>query len=608
MPRADQENWKPIEVARLLALVETERRYYQELFAVLPVAAAVLDRNLALIAVNREFRRRFAVDIAELGKLRLADLLPSAVLDEAVARVLRGESVRGEALVELGLHEPRRFRVGLQRTLSWQDSADDELLLTVDEVTVAAAPPPLPAPLVAWSLDESGENFVQVSGESEDRLGVPSEAWTTVAAWAENRVHPEDRGAYLHLHRELLRETGAGALEYRLIDAEAGVRSVREFISRAADGRCHGVTFEDRAAPRARRRDREQAKREALERLSGRLAHVANNLLMIIGGYAEELTASLDGEDPRRGDIEEISRAANRLAALTTQLSFFARPASVELREFRWSEWLSSLDAPREGMEETGDWIIEGAPELMAEVVRETRRVLAGHGVTETPQLALDECAREGHVEIRIPVAGLPPEALETLLEPFSGPREGTDPPLGLAGIAGRLERAGIAVEVDPVMPALCLRVCGRRAANQKEAPAPPRASILLVEDEDGIRALVEKTLARAGYEVLSAPWAEQALALCEGRGRPFDLLISDIVMPGAGGREVAAKLRAIWPGLRVLLISGHHDDALLQEEPPGGQTPERTLFLRKPFSLGELLRCVEALLGQSRAAAAGQS
>lgn len=597
-----------MDVARLLALVETERRYYQELFSALPSPAAVLDRNLALAAANREFRRRFALEGGELDNLRLTDLLPSEALDEAAARVLAGETAREEVLVEVGLHEPRRYRVGVQRVLGWQDSAEEELLLTVEELP--AAPPPLvvPAPLVAWTLDRAGGAFVRISGEAEERLGVPVEAWQSVTSWAETRVHPEDRADYLRFHEEALPRAGAGEIEYRIFDAAAECRTVREIVTREADGRCHGVSMEVRLAGREHRRERERAKREALQRLSGRLAHVANNLLMIIGGYAEQLTQSFEEEDPRRGDLEEITRAAARLAGLTTQLSVFARPPQVEREEFRWSNWLASAGAPGG---ESGDWILEAHGALLAEAAREARRVLAGHGRPETDfRIGLSETETPGVVEIRMDLPGLPREAVETLLEPFGGPREGTDPPLGLAGIAGQMEAAGMEAGVDPEGPAFYVRARGRRAETPASAiaPPPPLASILLVEDEDGIRALVEKTLTRAGYEVLSAPGANEAFALREQRERPVDLLITDIMMPGAGGGELAQRLCAAWPELRVLFISGHYDSALLGQQFLEAQAPGTAMLLGKPFSLSELLRSVEMLLGRARGASAGQS
>ena len=603
MARPEQENWKPSEVARLLALVESERRYYQELFSALPCPAAVLDRDLALVAVNREFRRRFKLGSGDISRLRLPDLLPSAALDEAAAQVIEGELPRAEIRVELGLHEPRAYRVGMQRMAGWQDSGEAELLLTVEEAAPAAPPVELPAPVVAWTLDAEAETFVRVSPESGERLGVPAEAWQSLEAWAETRVHPDDREAYLRFHRETLAKTGSGVCEFRLYDAEARIRRVREYVDRGADGRQHGITVDTAGEERQRRRERELAKREALERLAGKLAHVSNNLLMIISGYAEELAESFPEEDARRGDVEEITRAAARLAGLTTQLSAFARPAAAESETFPWRAWSTPGEEPPPP-QESGGWVLEGSPALLREIEREAGRILAVYGAPDAaPAFVFREAAEPGFAELRLELPGLPPEAVETLLEPFPAPREGAGPALGLAGPVGRLERAGIAVEVDPAGPALCLRLRARRV-EEAEPPPAPLASILLVEDEDGIRSLVEKTLARAGYEVLSAPWAEQALALCQERGRPVDLLITDVVMPGAGGREVASRLREAWPGLKVLFISGHHEDSALEAE----LASTGAGMVRKPFSLNELLRAVEALLGRGRAASAGQS
>jgi CheY-like chemotaxis protein/PAS domain-containing protein len=615
MPRPEQDNWKPVEVARLLALVETERRYYQELFAALPVPAAVFDDQFALVTVNREFRRRFSLEYQELGRLRLPDLLPSPLLDEAAARIIDGRETRAEASIEVGLREPRTYRVALQRTQGWQDGDSSEILLTVEETTSAGTPALLevPAPLTAWTLDDRAETFLRVSPECEQRLGIPEDAWQTVSGWAETRVHPADRDAYLHFYRETLPRDGHGIFEYRLFDGDAGPRRVREFLTRGADGRFHGITLDTTTDERAHRRDRERAKREALERLSGRLAHVANNLLMIISGYSEELMEDLPEEDPRRTGVEEIIRASARLAGLTTQLTGFARPAPPAVTTFSWDEALPLLqpDAP------PGDsgWLIEGSATALTQFVQEIRRASKAFCPPgAAPAVSLVESSEPGCVDIQITLPGLTPQAADTLFEPFSGPREGSDPPLGAAACISPLETAGMAVDLDPDEAMILIRAqarrTGERAAHPVE-PAPPESpppgpAILLVEDEDGIRALIEKALTRAGYQVFSAPWAEEALSLAQQLDKPADLLISDIVMPGAGGREVAEQLRARWPALRVLFISGHHDDPILQQQILSGRAAGVTLLLRKPFTLNELLSSVETLLGRRRAAGAG--
>lgn len=601
MTRPNHDNWKPADVARLLALVETERRYYQELFAALPVPAALLDGELALVAANREFRRRFGLESPDLSQFRLADLLPSEELDAAAQQVVEGREARVESHIELGLREPRAYRITLQATVGWQDAGDREMLLTVEEVEPAGARREWapPAPLVAWLLDGETGAFTRVSPGSEERLGVPEAAWVSVEAWAEARVHPEDRGSYLEFYREILPEAGQGTLEYRMFDGAGQVRAMREHAGKLSGGWFEGVTLDLTAARRRERREREAAKRGGLERLSGRLAHVANNLLMIIGGYAEELRESLPADDGRREDLDEILRASARLAGLTTQLTGLARPAPVKAEPFPWSAWAAGLNGEAEP--QGADWTLHGPGPLMAQFVTEIRRG-CGWSEAQAPPLRVVETGA-GEVEIRMDLEGVDRARAVELLEPFSGPREGSDPPLGAAALVAPLEAAGVEVDVDEERMLLCLRLKAERAA--RTAPAP-RATVLLVEDEDGIRSLIEKTLVRAGYEVLSAPWAEQALALCRDRERPVDLLISDIMMPGAGGREVAVRLREVWPALQVLFISGHHDDPLLEQELTAGRAAGTSLMLRKPFTLADLQSAVEALLGRRSAAAGG--
>ncbi|MCL4793855.1 MAG: response regulator [Bryobacteraceae bacterium] len=609
MPRPDQDYWKPSEVARLLALVESERRYYQELFAALPVPAAVFDRNLALAAANREFRARFDLQTRDLGGIHLFDLLPSHDLEEAVARVAEGPDTRAEASVEIGLREPRTSRVALRRTWGWREDSEFELLLSVEEVAAEpAAGLELPPPFIAWVLDEQAESFLWVSPGCEDRLGLPAEAWQSVTTWAESRVHAEDREHYLRFFRETLPQMGAGTIQYRLHDAAGALRRVQESAVRAGDGAFHGISLDATTVHHLAQRDRHRAKHEALQRLSGRLAHVANNLLMIISGYTEELAGSLPEGDTRRGDLEEILRASARLAGLTTQLTTFARPMPAGIAPFSWNEWAARHEPPAQAA--GADWLVEGNADLLARFVEDVRHAAAAFAPSgATLEIAFAPHAESDEAEILIPLPGLTPEAADTFLEPFSGPREGPDPPIGPAAAAGALEGAGMTVFVDEDASLLRIRARARRVEAAAPAPPPePRPIILLLEDEDGIRTLIEKALQRAGYDVLSAPWAEQVLAFCAERAEPVDLLISDIIMPGAGGREVAEKLRERWPSLRVLFISGHHDDQKLAQDVLSGSAAGTTLLLPKPFAISDLLSSVETLLGRRRSAAAGTS
>jgi two-component system, cell cycle sensor histidine kinase and response regulator CckA len=125
--------------------------------------------------------------------------------------------------------------------------------------------------------------------------------------------------------------------------------------------------------------------------------------------------------------------------------------------------------------------------------------------------------------------------------------------------------------------------------------PAAPLATILVVEDEAGIRALVRKILRRQGYEVLEAANGQDALALCREHGQRVELLITDVLMPQMGGRELVERLQTQGRNMKVLYVSGYTDDATVYS----GDLPPGTAFLQKPFTLGSLLDKVKEVLGQ---------
>lgn len=508
MQRAEHDQWKASEVARLLALVETERRYYQDIFAVLPVAVALVDAEWRLVAVNREFRRRFGLMQTDFTRMRLPDLIPAPELEAAMTGVLQ-DGVAAELSVRLGSGEAALgLRVSIQKMPAWQAGSADELLLTIEDKHGGTKP------------------------------GAEPKA-------------PE-------------------------VSAEERARQVR--------------------AERARI---EESKRGAVERLSGRLAHVANNLLMIIGGYGEELMQSLPEGDERRSEVAEILKAAGRLGAVTKDLTALARPAVYEAVEFGLARWLKAMrDRLAEFRLDCGEaehgLAAKTSPLLLEQMVFEAARYMKAY-LGETGRLRLEaRPAGEGRLEIRIGLEGaeMTAEARERFFEPFAGEKVGTDPPLGLAGLVRPWENlnGSAALEGD-----ILVLECARAVA-----PAKPEAvaTLVLVEDEAGIRGLVAKALERQGYEVLQAATPADALALCSDLAAPPDALITDLMVPGMSGGELAAKVREQWPRMRVLFISGYTSDAALAEKIGSGTLPENTRFLAKPFTTAQLAAEVKDLLG----------
>lgn len=506
MQRADLDKWKSSEVSRLLALVETERRYYQDIFAQLPLAIAVVDGEWGLSAVNREFRRLFGLRSADLSRMRLPDLLPDPQFEAALADVLKTGTPRFNQPISLGGdNSALRLIANIQRVPGWQAGAEDELLLTVveDHVSVSSVPP---------------------------------------AAWEP----PPDP-----------------ALERR---------------------RLHDLV--------------EEAKRGAIERLSGRLAHVANNLLMIIGGYAEELMESLPPEDARRDDVAEIIKASARMGTLTHDLTTLTRPPAPTAAPFSLTAWAAAA-VSRWDLASTNETTLHAntSRQMLDLIISETLRHLRPK--LDTAELRMTPLGEE-KVEIVLHFPGLDvsEETCERLFEPFSGPKEGSDPPLGLAGVVRPWQSVGgtITFEAEPGEAPRLVLTCPI-ASESAGFERPP--SILVVEDEPGIRSLIVKALDRQGYDVVHASTAEEAFTACEEAHDGIDLLITDLTMPGQTGRQLAEYVRTKWPDTRVLFISGFTDDTQLAAQIGAGKLPELTRFLAKPFHVAELIAEVKDLLAR---------
>lgn len=507
MQRADLDQWKSSEVSRLLALVETERRYYQDIFALLPVAVAIVDGERGLSAVNREFRRRFGLRNTDISRLRLSDLLPDPELDAALADVLRTGVPRMGHLV-IQSTDPARCRLTatIQRITGWQANAEDEVLLTLEDrkAPEPAAPAAEPVPAV---------------------------------------------------------------------DPAAERRQMRTVL--------------------------EESKRGAVERLSGRLAHVANNLLMIIGGYAEELMESLPPDDPRRDDVAEIVKASGRMGTLTQELTSLTRPQVSSAASFSLIAWATTAVA-RWRLASATDTELQAhtSRQLLDLILFETLRHLRPEPGTAELQIQ-PRGDREVEIALSLPGLIVSEETVERIFEPFSGPKEGTDPPLGLAGLVRPWQalQGTMLFEAEPGETPRLVLTCP--LAQEAAATESPR-TVLVVEDEAGIRSLIVKALERQGYRVIHASSATEAQAACENAEAPvetLDLLVTDLTMPGQSGRELAEAVRGKWPGTPVLFISGFTEDSELAAQIGARKLPERTRFLAKPFHVAQLIGEVKTLL-----------
>jgi PAS domain S-box-containing protein len=368
---------------------------------------------------------------------------------------------------------------------------------------------------------------------------------------------------------------------------------------------------------------RQAQKMEAVGRLAGGVAHDFNNLLTAIAGYSEFLIAGLTDEKLRR-HAQEIGKASSRAAALTGQLLAFSRRQVLQPRVLDLNAVVSDMDMMlRRLIGEDVELVamldpqlasIQADPTQLEQVivnlaVNARDAMPNGGSVTiETANVETDEAA---FVELRLTDTGVGMSETERqqLFDPFFTTKEGGTG-LGLATVYGIVEQSGGTIEVDsaPGMGSSFRILFPRVDAPAEDLTATPAGAspksgsetVLLVEDETVVRQLVAEILEMSGYTVLQAGDGPSALELLRRHTGTIELLVTDVVMPGMSGPEVAQAVTAMRPGTQVLYTSGYTDSAIGHH---GVLEPE-VAFLQKPFSADDLTRKVRALLDEPSALA----
>ena len=391
---------------------------------------------------------------------------------------------------------------------------------------------------------------------------------------------------------------------------------IRAFVSRGR--RFNLAMVHDITARRALEEQLRQAqKMEAVGRLAGGVAHDFNNLLTVINGYTEGLLASA-AAGPIHDDLAVIRDAGDRAAALTAQLLAFSRRSIIAPRPVNLTALVGRL--ARMFARILGEHIT-----LVTELAPDLASVMADPGQLEQVLLNLvvnardampaggtltistgNGAASDGGGQVCLAVTdtgeGMTDEVRGRMFEPFFTTKpQGKGSGLGLATVYGIVERAGGTIAVVSEVGRGSRFAVTLPAVDAVEAPpvsdgAPHLRGaevVLLVEDEPGVRRLIERGLTSHGYAVLAAADGEAALRLEADHRGPIDLLVTDVVMPGMTGRELADTVRARRPTTRVLYISGYTDDEVVRH----GVVAARDAFMQKPFTPLGLLTRVRALL-----------
>jgi PAS domain S-box-containing protein len=374
---------------------------------------------------------------------------------------------------------------------------------------------------------------------------------------------------------------------------------------------------------------RQAQRMDAAGRLAGGVAHDFNNLLTTIRGFSDLLLRDIAQHDPRRKDLEQIRKAADRGAALTRQLLSFSRPQALEPRSIELNSVVSNMEGliqrligadirlvtqVRPGL---GEVLMDPGQleQVLVNLVLNARdAMLTGGTLTvETGERQISGSTRGRSVRpgryIVLAVSdtgsAMDGDTLSHAFEPFftsPNPRGRTG--LGLSIIYSIVKQNGGVVRVSSE-PGLGTTVKVFFPRVESERPTTPEAlssvqgdeTILVVEDEDGVRELLWKILTDHGHTVLEARHGRDALTVAGGYNHPIQLLLTDVVMPEMGAGELADQLLAQRPDMKVLFISGYTNDEILRR----GISRQEAAFIQKPFTAEDLMRKVREVLDGER-------
>ena len=486
----------------------------------------------------------------------------------------------------------------------------------------------------------AGGPWHYVSPQIESILGFSPETWLSDPLNWLNHIHSEDREAVMAEEIRFKETQDLFQAEYRMFASDGRVLWFRDegvMLRDAGGGRellMQGVLYDITEHKRLEEQLRQSQKLEAVGQLAGGVAHDFNNLLMVIQAHNELVRGRLTPSDPAHQDALQIERAVARAAALTQQLLAFSRRQVLQLKALDLNTVLAEV-------EKMLSRLIPANIDLKIVPAASLNRVKADRGQMEQVILNLAVNARDAmplggrltietrNAELHETYAGsharIPPgkyvvltvsdtgigmhsDIKAKIFEPFFTTKEpGKGTGLGLAIVYGVVKQTGGWVSAhselgngttfDIYFPQLQVEdAVEEPASKRKLSPSPASRgteTILLVEDQDGIRDIVGEFLQNNDYTVLSAADGHEALQIADEYKHPIHLLLTDVVMPNVGGPELAHRLTQPRPQMKVLFMSGYADHASWT----GELVDDTADVLQKPFSLETLARKIRSLL-----------
>ncbi|MBK7394777.1 MAG: PAS domain S-box protein [Myxococcales bacterium] len=512
--------------------------------------------------------------------------------------------------------EVRHF-IGIKQDVTAHKRVEDDLRLSEDRYRS------LVDDLEDFVLSTEASGAITFANRAVSAFGHRPEA--LLGRTVDELVHADDRPIVAQLRESRLPR------ELRLLDAAGKTRFVRMFVRPQMVGDdCVGRTWVG-VDLTARRETEDQLrvaqKMEAIGRLAGGVAHDFNNLLSVILSYTDLAIADLRAEDPLRADLVEVLEAGKRAESLTRQLLTFSRRQMMTVESIE-------LDALVRGLTKMVGRLIGEDVELTIVASDGSHPTRADRGQIEqvvmnlvvnardampdggdlrisTTDVVLDGVRAEtlevkpgAYVELAVADTGcgMDDATRERVFEPFFTTKAlGKGTGLGLSTVYGIVRQSGGAVAVESVVGrGSVFRVYLPRDAGTMPVDATVSASvsphtghesILVVEDEPALRALVRRVLTASGYDVHVAANAGEALLICERLGAEVRLVLTDVIMPGMNGSELARRLAPLCPAAPVIFMSGYTDDEIARHHVLDEH------FLRKPFDWRTLTRQVREAL-----------
>jgi len=622
------------------ALRESEARY-RTLAEAARDQIFIIDRDDRIAYVNRSAAEQFNVEPDRLIGRERRELFPLEIAARqggSLDTVFQtGESSYIETLTEF----PSRMMwlgtrlapikdaqgqvtsvLGVSRDITEQKRTEEALRASEERLRAVVSN----APLILWAADRDGR-FALCVGQGLKDLGLDSDE---VVGRPVREIYRHSKIAE-YLTRALQGETFRAQL---MLDGRA--LDVWFSPSRTSQGEITGVigVAVDITEPtRLQEQLLHAEKMEAIGRLAGGIAHDFNNQLTAILGYAEMLADSLDEDDPRRLDVQEIARAGERAAAFTEQLLAFGRRQPRRVKVVDLNVVIRGLEpllrsTVRENIDfelalEAGLDPVRADPtqleQIVTNLVLNARDAMSSSGRLTIKTVNVTVAAHELRERTPMPPGryvmlsvtdtgrGMDAETQSHLFEPFFTTKaEGKGTGLGLASVYGIVKQSGgyiwVTSEVDRgttfriYLPPVDEPVEPIEPFVTASKPLGGPETILVVEDDPTVRAMACTVLSGRGYRVLEAANGDEALKLEEVFDGPIDLLFTDVVMPGMNGRELALQFAERRPSAKVLYTTGYTKDATFRQELVGGLN-----LLEKPFVPTALLRKIREVLDARR-------